>query len=131
VLRRTHQLDKSEVGHAVPVLVGIRDARLFQEVIALAEDKSASVPNRVAAFITLARVRNPKSVPSYEDFTSGLDARGTPRRECSSMTFHPVPSVTGPVPLPTDYLDQISQLKRRVYSDASESNEIRSAAACM
>lgn len=122
--------DLTYVKEAIMPSGGLRDGRLFAEVIAIAGDRAASTMARVVAFMTLAVIRDPSSAPSYEGFTGGLDQRGVPLGRCSERRSDPMAVVQGPEQLPADFLRRINLLRDRVLLDPSESDDVRSAAAC-
>lgn len=130
VLRGDRQLDRGEAMTAAYPVVALRDDRLFQEVVLLAGDKTASVPARVVAFMALRVIRDPSSAPRYEGFTGGVDARGIPYVSCAAIRSHPQDFRDGPVPFSADYLERIEAVSRRVFRDESEPAAVRSAAAC-
>jgi hypothetical protein len=102
-IRQSHQASREEAMSVVYLLTGIRDARLFAEVLALAGDRSASIPARVVAFMALAELKLPpgRSV-RYEDVVRGPDAKGIP--SClGMMSTHARAPRVGPVPLPEDF----------------------------
>jgi hypothetical protein len=114
----------------VYLLTGLRDARLFAEVLALAGDRSASIPARVVAFMTLAKLKMPPDLHvRFEDFVRGPDAKGIP--SCvAGMSTHAREPRLGPVPLPEDFRAQIAEVTGRVRDDPAEPPEVRNAAAC-
>ena len=122
--------DTTLIFRAILAVVGLRDGALFREVMEVAGDRSASVPARVAAFMALSAIRDPRTAPRYEGFIGGSDERGIPRRLCSLRTAHRVGFVQGPTSLPPDYIEQITTLKERVWLDSAEPAGVRSAAAC-
>jgi hypothetical protein len=130
VLRGSRQLDREEAIAAAYLVTGLRDDRLLHEVILLAGDKTASVPARVVAFMALAAIKSPTSVPRYEGFAGGVDSRGIPLVQCAMITSHARSFSAGPVPFAADYLERINGVATRVRRDSTEPSEVRSAAAC-
>lgn len=123
--------DAAALAHAIRPLAGFRDGDLFEEVLQLAGDRSASVPARVMAFVTLAAIADPWAAPSYHAFGSGLDDRGMPARTCSRRRAERLEPSPGVAPMPTDSLEQIRALRDRVRQDGGEPDPVRSAAACV
>ena len=103
--------------------IRIRDGEVFSAAAALAQDRSASVPARVAAIRTLmfavrpggvvdfAWLMNPNTVQCF--LPRGLHAE-----------------ILNGAPLPNDYLAQVRSLASRIQSDATEPQIVRSAANC-
>jgi hypothetical protein len=115
---------------AIMPVVFWRDGRLFNRVLELAGDRSASVPARVTAFVALSAMRDSSRAPAYERFIGGLDELGVPRGGCAMRTSHARPFSTGELPLPRDYKERIRALARQVAQDTAEPADVRSAAAC-
>jgi hypothetical protein len=104
---------------------------LFEKVLSIASDKAASVPARVVAFMALASILDPTISPTYEGFIGGLDEYGIPRGGCSRRLAHPVGFADGLSALPSNYRDLVAAVAERVARDASETADVRSAAACV
>lgn len=110
--------------------VHFRDGRLFEELLDIAESRSASVPARVVALVALASISDSLASPHYEDFVGGLGAHGLPRGMCSRRQAHAGAFELGPTPMPSNYLQRVVALRDRVRSDDTQSADVRSAAAC-
>lgn len=123
--------DRIALARAIRPVAGFRDGALFEDVLRLAGDRSASVPARVMAFVALASISNPRAAPTYDEFGSGVDERGTPRRSCSRRSAHLFEPAPGVTPMPADSVEQIRALTNRVWQDATEPGPVRSAAACV
>ena len=119
------------IRRALLPLTAFRDRMLFEKVLSIASDKAASVPARVVAFMALASILDPTISPTYEGFIGGLDEQGLPRGGCSRTLAHPVGLAEGPTPFPSDYRNLIAAVAERVARDASETSDVRSAAACV
>ncbi len=123
--------DRIALARAIRPVSGFRDGALFQDVLRLAGDRSASVPARVMAFVALASITDPRAAPSYDEFGSGVDERGTPRSSCSRRRAELLAPAAGVTPMPADSMGQIRALRDRVWQDATEPDPVRSAAACV
>ena len=122
--------DVAFISRALLPAAGFRDGTLFEEVLSIAGDKTATVPSRVVAFMALASMRNPRISPSYEGFIGGLDEYGAPQGGCSRRLAHERPYSPGPTALPSDFVDRIKAVAARVGDDMTEPKDVRSAAAC-
>lgn len=118
------------IRRSVLSVVAIRDGALFEKVLSIAADGSASVPARVVAFMALASIRNPGVSPSHRGFIGGLDEYGMPRGECSRRLAHPIEPTPGATQFPSDFRQRIEAVRDRVRRDTSEPADVRSAAAC-
>lgn len=122
--------DVNFIRRSVLPVVLVRDGTLFETVLSIAADRSASVPARVVAFMAMASIRNPVASPSYRGFIGGLDEYGMPRGECSRRLAHSIEPTHGPTPFPSDFRQRIEAVRDRVRRDTSEAGDVRSAAAC-
>jgi hypothetical protein len=119
------------IRRALLPLAAFRDRMLFEKVLSIASDKAASVPARVVAFMALASILDPTISPTYEGFIGGLDEYGIPRGGCSRRLAHPVGFADGLSAFPSNYRDLVAAVAERVARDASETADVRSAAACV
>jgi hypothetical protein len=123
--------DLPELHRAIMPIVWFRDGQLFDEVMELAADASATVPARIVAFVALASLRNPQAAPSYTRFIGATtEVNGVPVAQCSGRRAHTPEFVTGPSPLPDDYRERIDAVALQVSRDPSQPRDVRSAAAC-
>jgi hypothetical protein len=124
--RARSSTDRDFVGPAIGRVAAEWDMALFDEVLAIAGDRSATVPARVYAFVTLASMRDPHASPSYEGFVGGLDDKGLPRGLCSLRRTHAREDRV----LTPSLQARMDELVRRVRRDSSEPSDVQSAAAC-
>lgn len=114
--------------------VWLRDGALFEQLVQIAGDESASVPARVVAFVALAAIRDPSAAPSYARFIGGVDEHPggviVPRARCSAQIAHERGFISGVTAMPPNYVQQIDALRLKVAKDRSEPDDVRSAAAC-
>jgi hypothetical protein len=101
----------------------IRDGSVFAAAANLAQDRSASVPARVAAFRTLIFAVRPGW---YVDFASLMD----PNIVQCFLPPSPHSRILNGTPLPADYVAQVGSLASRIRGDSTEPRVVRSAANC-
>lgn len=128
--RARQSTDLTLVRRGLLRVVWFRDGALFERVIEIAADRTATVESRVVAFVALARIRNPTASPSYEGFVGGLDDLGLPRGHCSMRSMHAVEPRPGVTPMPADFPERIEAVTRTVARDTTAPPDVRSAAAC-
>jgi len=104
-------------------LIQIRDGQVFAAGLALAGDRAASLPARVAAIRAVMYAVRPGGYvnPAALADPRAVNCFGTPS---------PHSEVLNGAPLPSDYLDQARALMSRIASDHSEAEGIRHAAQC-
>ena len=122
--------DLDAIHHSLMHVVHFRDGQLFAALLDVAESRSASVPARVVAFVALASISDSLASPSYDGFIGGLGDFGLPRGRCSLRQAHATAFALGPTPMPPDSRERIAALRRRVMSDVTQPDDVRSAAAC-
>lgn len=104
---------------------------LLDEVLNIAGDRSATIPARVYAFMTLAGMRDPYAAPRYDDFIGGVDEHGFPRGSCSGRRATPSVASQQGKALTADQAQRIMRLAVRVSRDPGEPDDVRSAAGCI
>jgi hypothetical protein len=122
--------DRELLGRAIMPVASWHDGRLFNRVLELAGDRSATVPARVMAFVALSAMGDSLRAPAYERFIGGLDELGIPRGGCAMRMGHARPFSVGERPVPRDYKERIRALAGRIARDTAEPEDVRSAAAC-
>jgi hypothetical protein len=127
-----HSAVLSAMGPIWQRTLNLRDAALFRMLLDIAGDPGASVPARVLAFRSLVQLEHPDWSVRYSDLVGGQnpDARVPfPMGGCMSGN-EAAPIVTGGVPLPPDWLQQIHALRTRILAAPGEPEDVRTAASC-
>ncbi|HEX8395631.1 MAG TPA: hypothetical protein VF665_24985 [Longimicrobium sp.] len=126
--RSTHD---SEVAQAALMPLGVlHDGTLFQEVLAVADDRQATSTARVVAWMSLYALAHPDRSVRYEHFVRLADvAPGS--TQCSGIRMHPAVPEQGATSLPSAYREQVRAVARRVAADESEPRAVRGAAGCL
>ena len=103
--------------------VRIRDGSAFSAAMNLAQDRSASVPARIAAIRTLMFAVRPGWFVRFAWLMN-------PSTTHCFLPPSPHSELFNGVPLPDDYVAQVRYLASRIQSDPTEPQIVRSAANC-
>jgi hypothetical protein len=109
----------------------VRDARVYETALAIADDRDASVAARVHALIWLVRLRAPDHFVDLQAVTGGFDSAGRVLGGCGrySHLAGASPWYDGE-PLPSDSGARIAELGGTLAADQSQPIDVRTAARC-
>jgi len=108
--------------------IQLRDGEVYRAALAVAGDKTASIPARVLALRTLVWTLEPGGSVSYAELSDELPEGR--RRRCNSLGAHLHLQITRGAPIPNDYAEAIHRLARGLENDPTEPRQIQRAAVC-
>ena len=106
------------------------DASLFEAAYSIASDRSASQPSRVLAMLALIYSLRNRMQADYADLVGGFDEHGDVRGGCATTVGSGWHYRQEGAPLPSDYVQRVRNLAESISADASEPEDVRTAASC-
>jgi hypothetical protein len=109
-------------------MMNLRDGRVYETAMAVARDRSASVPARVFAIRALVWLLRPGVVIEYADLT---DEPGDPEPRACIRSGTPLHlRLSRGEPIPENYVEAIHRFGSDTQADPSEPRAIKRAAVC-